>query len=112
MYEEGRVTQLTHEPRKTEVYFGTDSEGNFKLKERHIPEKYIVGFSCEHGGFKLSDRQSKEYFYNFIVGDEVIISYRQVDLIETKDGKEIGRHFHDWEFVDAKKINRDGPKEQ
>jgi hypothetical protein len=89
-----------------------DSEGNVSLVYRIIPEEYIIGFSCEHGGFKISEQKAKELFYNFRVGDEVIITYRQVDAVKVENDKEVERHFYDWDFVTAKKLDRNGPKEQ
>lgn len=46
------------------------------------------------------------------VNDNVIITYRQVDSVEEKDGVEIKRHLHKWDFVTAKKYTENTPKEQ
>lgn len=111
-YEEGKVTYMRYDPPRTEVYPTMDFEGNVDLVIDNIPEKYVMKFSCEHGEFQISSRHSEELFYNFRVGDEVIITYRQMDSVKIKDGQELERHFYDWDFVTAKKLDRNGPKEQ
>ena len=111
-YEEGRVIYMRYDPPRTEIYPTIDFEGNVEINVDDIPEKYVIKFSCEHGEFEISNGHSKELFYNFRVGDEVIITYRQMDSVKIKDGVEIERHFYDWDFVTAKKLDRNGPKEQ
>ena len=111
MYEEGRVTYMKHTPQHTVVYPTVDYEGELTIETKTIPEKYVIGFSCEHGGFKIEGNTAEELFYQFREGDEVIITYRQMDAVVKKDGKEVERHFYDWDFVTANKLNRDGPKE-
>jgi hypothetical protein len=103
---------MRYTPPRTEYYPSIDSEGDLTLNTRYIPEEYVIGFSCEHGGFKISNYKAEELFYNFKVGDEVIITYKQIDTIKREEGKIVERHFYDWEFITAVKLNRDGPKEQ
>lgn len=112
MYEEGEVTYMHYTPSRTDMCPTINSDGDLELDYETIPEKYEIGFSCEHGGFKLSNHRSKELFYNFRVGDEVIITYREIEKVIEKDGKEVERHFYDWDFVTAVKLNRNGPREK
>lgn len=113
LYEEGKVTHMEYFPPKTSVSIYTDGEGQVRFRTHEIPERYMMSFSCQHGEFEISSHHAKQIFHSLRVGDDVIITYAQIDRIETDENdKEIGRVFHSWDFITAKKIDPNGPKEK
>lgn len=121
LYEDARVIHTDHIPSHTSVSFVpvVDADGNIstELDIDETPPKWIVVFDCQHGGFTLEGgpgSKAQTMYRRFLEGDNVIVTYRMQELVEEKDGVEVGRTFHDWRFVDARRAdtNTDRPIEQ
>lgn len=103
-YEKGKVFYKKFIPAHYETSFYTDSEGNRKIDRDYISEKYILKFQCQHDKiFQISQENAKMLWTELEEYDNVIIIYRTVDRVYEKEGKEVNREFHDFDFITAKK---------
>lgn len=119
LYEEAIVTSKTFSPSRTEtsISFSTDADGNLTphTSTDYIPERFSVGFRCQHGSFVIDDHKAKDLYHKLLEGETVSVAYQEVTKHhhEKIDGEWVEQYsyFHDYKFLSASPIKTSGPSE-
>ena len=70
-----------------------------------IQEAYAVVFKCKHGTFVVNDKKAKQLFSTYLQGQKVILTYREVSMVERdRHGQIVTKTFKDYHLEDVKPI--------